>query len=196
MRVEQAPPDRVERSVIAALTRVDHDYQSFGPTSGPWTRAVKNAVGTLGAQSGFVVYAANCNFEHNGEWLYDLTWSDEDPELTFGLPLVLESEWEPKDILWDFSKLVTARARHRVMVFWGGTPKSTQQTLDLMVKQIEVFRGTQQGDRCLFCYWVEKPDQFNSRVFVATSGPTARSTQRTPVSLGLRRKPRAARRAG
>src|SRR5882724_11416190 len=104
--------NKVERRVVRALRGVDNRYLSLGRKDPKWTRAIKNAVGGLGKSKGFRydVYASQCKFEGNGEWMFDLVWSRDHENMLIGLPLVMESEWEPREILWDFAKLVAARA--------------------------------------------------------------------------------------
>ncbi|MDI7259815.1 MAG: hypothetical protein QME90_07840 [Thermodesulfobacteriota bacterium] len=120
----------------------------------------------LGERLGYMVYAAQCKFGRNGEWMFDLTWAHEKGDISLSLPLVMESEWDSKDILWDFSKLVMARADLRVMVFWEKTKQRAATTLRGMLNQIRKFRGTMVGDRYLFCYWTDKPDRLYSESYV------------------------------
>lgn len=149
----------VERRVEAAIRRVDHNYRVLGSKSAKWTRAIKNEVGRLGEKLGFTVYGAQCVFWRNGEWMFDLTWSNENAVYAFRLPLVMEIEWDPTGILWDFCKLLAARADLRVFVFWASTRASAAQTSTKLITQIRRFRGSVAGDRYLFSYWTNQPEK-------------------------------------
>ena len=158
--------NQVERGLLRALRGVDSQYLRFGRKDPKWTRAIKDAVGAVGRKLGYQVYASRCKFGRNGEWMLDLIWSRERGEILRRLPLVMESEWDPKDILWDFTKLVVIRADLRLMVFWGRSPDHAETTMGDMLKQIRQFHGTREGDRYLLCYWVENPPTFEWRSYV------------------------------
>lgn len=161
----------IERSVIAALRHVHRDYLRLGRRSGKWTRAIKNAVGRVAMKYRSRTYAAQCAFGENGEWMFDLIWSREDEKYLYRVPLAMESEWDAKDILWDFSKLVAARVDHRVMVFWGKAADDARATLSRMLRQISCFQGSAVGDRYLFCWWTEQPDRFWWELYVVKQRP-------------------------
>src|SRR5881409_3332494 len=110
--------DEVERQLQAALEAVDAKWPAIGNSDAAWTRAIKEAVGEVGEQHGFLVCAAESRFADNGEWLYDLTWLkvEDKKRVVVAIPLALESEWTPNDeMMFDFQKLVVSKAEHRVM---------------------------------------------------------------------------------
>jgi len=158
--------NRVERKLLRTLRGLDRQYLRIGRRAPKWTRAIKNAVGTLGRRLRYQVYASQCKFDRNGEWMLDLAWSRDLGEILTRLPLAMESEWDPKDILWDFTKLVVVRADVRLMVFWGRTPERAERTVVDMLKQIRRLQGTTVGDRYLVCCWVEKPPILEWRSYV------------------------------
>jgi hypothetical protein len=158
--------DHIEKRVIEALKKVDANYLLLGRQTSKWTRDIKNKVGAVGHDLKYEVYASQSRYWRNGEWAFDVTWSKEKGDITTELPLVLESEWDLTDILWDFTKLLIARASHRVMVFGASTSAQAQKTIELMLRQIREFRGTSIGDRYLFCYWTDKPDTFTHQLYI------------------------------
>src|SRR5258708_5840230 len=149
--------NKIERQLVRAVRKVDRQYLRLGRSDARWTRAVKNAIGMLGNRHGHQVYGAQCKYHRNGEWMVDLAWSVDRGEVVQRLPFVMESEWDPNEILWDFAKLVVVRADIRMMVFWGKSAAHAEHTLQAMVDQIRRFVGTAAGDRYLFCYWTDIP---------------------------------------
>ena len=158
--------DVTESRVVEALKKVDSNYLLLGRKTSKWTRDIKNKVGAAGRDLNYEVYACQSKYWRNGEWVFDLSWAKEKGDITIELPLVLESEWDLTDILWDFTKLVIARASHRVMVFGASTLAQAQKTVERMLTQVREFRGTSIGDRYLFCYWTEKPDAFTHQLYI------------------------------
>ena len=159
--------DEIEQKIRAALNQLDEQWKSLGDADAAWTRAIKNSVGRIGESLGFEVYAMQCDFEENGEWLFDLTWLNENGEFVLEFPLALESEWRPKGILDDFQKLLVSRAEHRVMVFWQRSADAYENCLDQLIGQIAAYHGTLRGDRYLFCCWIESLDKLRIRLHVA-----------------------------
>lgn len=163
--------DKTERAVRKALIRLDKDWWRYPKTDSAWTRAVKNAVGTIGQQLGYRVYAASSKFERNGEWVFDLGWFKMRGEIVIDVPLALESEWSTDDAMDDFQKLLISRARHRVMVMWSRKRTSGDRLITSLIRQVAAYRGSQSGDRYLFCCWVDSPEQlfFRQHVFKSTA---------------------------
>ena len=166
----ESGPDAVEQEVITALRTLDNESESIGSDDPAWTRAVKDAIGKVGRNLGFKVYAAQSEFEENGEWVFDLSWLEEQGDLVVDIPLVLESEWNPPGVLEDFQKLLVSRAAHRVLVCWQPTPHACDRCFDQLVSQIRRFRGTREDDRYLLCCWIEDPEELRIQVHVAGRG--------------------------
>lgn len=166
-------PDNIECSVIAALRGIEAKSESISQTDVAWTREVKNAVAALGRNQGYSVYASSCDTADDGEWLFDLTWMKYDPDgYMRRLPLVLESEWTPIEVLDDFCKLVVARAEHRVMVFWANSEKSADKVIAKLVDEAANSGLARPGDRYLFAVWLEQEDCFFFRLYVVGDGIT------------------------
>ncbi len=140
-----------------------------------WTFHIKNSVCALGARHDFYVSAADVDGDNtnNGEWLYDVTWSDYGPD---GLPdnhanrqlrrvyLALESEMgNLGDIFDDFEKLIQSTALVRVFSFTAPTEakfnticellKTTAEKYDPRISALYVLAGfpTSSEDEPLFC---------------------------------------------
>ncbi len=165
--IKQCILSKVEKEIIASLRKVNKNYRTLGRKNRKWTRAIKNAIGDVGKKRGNVVYASECKFWKNGEWMCDLVWSKESEKKDhiFRLTLALESEWDPKDILWDFSKLMVIRADLRVMIFWGRTPEKANQNLNAMLDQVRKYKGNEIGDRYLFICWIDLPEDVTASAY-------------------------------
>lgn len=162
--------DAIEQKIVASLRQLDEQWESIGEGKAVWTRAIKEAVGGVGKSLDYEVYAAQCKYEANGEWLFDLSWIHQDGEIILDMPLALESEWDPRGILEDFQKLLVSRAIHRVMVFWQPDPDAWRRCFDQLITQIRTYRGTQSGDRYLFCCWIKDPDELRIQLHIAGAG--------------------------
>ncbi len=103
----------------------------------------------LGYDQNFGVSAPGENAEDQG-WLYDLSWYDWDNETNqrlTRLPLVLESEWSFNSdvILYDFDKLLQARAERKVMIFQSNSDDTRIKLVQEMKQRIEVFNSKNIG---------------------------------------------------
>lgn len=91
----------------------------------------------------------------HGEWLYDVSLLECDPDCKQikAVPLILESEWTPKGIMDDFQKLLVSCADLRVMLF---LPERRQKIADIfsgMQKQVEDFAPKCAPHRYLLGGW-------------------------------------------
>lgn len=131
-----------------------------------WTFNILSDLTRLGRSYGFKVRGAKpAQDDFETGWLWDLTWVDirdwHRPDWADGklveLPLVLESEWNVRfedEILWDFQKLLVARAHLRVMIFQQSTTQAADNSLERMRAAIKTFSATRSGDRYLFACWI------------------------------------------
>jgi hypothetical protein len=158
--------DGIERAVCDALVRLDKYCRRVPKTDAAWTRAVKDAVGSIGHELGHRIYACSSRFERNGEWVFDLVWCKMRGEVVVDVPLALESEWTPNGAMDDFQKLLISRARHRVMVLWSWRRPSAERVIGSLIRQVAKYRGSQRGDRYLFCCWVENPAELLFQSYV------------------------------
>ena len=161
--------DRLESRIRAAMLDIDTRWKSVGRSDAAWTRAIKNAVGTVGENLGYSVCAAGSNYRANGEWLYDMTWLGVRGGVVVDIPLALESEWTPdEELMYDFQKLVVSRARHRVMVFWQRSNAAARRQLKGFERQVRRYRGTRVGDRYLFAFYVGDTQPIRFMGYVAS----------------------------
>jgi hypothetical protein len=80
------------------------------------------------------------------------------------LVLALECEWRMGQEIYDFQKLLLARADHRVMVFQGNLQHRTN-TIAKMREGIKQFAKSSAGDRYLFACWDREPSRSSERNF-------------------------------
>lgn len=131
-----------------------------------WTKAINTTLCRIGRdQFGMGVGAskvvAGTHVDY-GEWLYDLTWWEEDEDGPLArLPLVAECELAGTigHILEDFQKLLVARADVRLMIheqftnrdqppgrFPGGNDDRAAWMANHLAQHIRAFRGTRRDD--------------------------------------------------
>lgn len=123
----------MKTEITEAICSVAKQF-SNGARDPEWTKAIKIAIGDLGASHGYEVLAGGVperNFDK--EWLYDLTWykawsAGEEHGLRCA-PLILESEWisDFENIRVDFEKLLVGKAEYKVMVFQAKTQDIAEQ---------------------------------------------------------------------
>ena len=113
-------PDEMERKLIATLNNIASRLSSSNAGDADWTYYIKTDIGKLGKQN-YSVCTAGHSRHFEPEWLFDLTWyaTDGNDDFFSNLILACEIEWKThKDcILYDFEKLLVARAKYRLMVF-------------------------------------------------------------------------------
>ena len=151
------------RQIVESTCAAAH---AAGLSDGEWTFNIFSELTRLGRGYGFKVRGARPGHDDfDAGWLWDLTWVDirgwsrkdrADGELV-RFPLVLESEWNlnfQDEILWDFQKLLVARADLRMMIFEQNTQQDADQCIKRMKDAIKSFTRTQRGDRYLFACWI------------------------------------------
>jgi hypothetical protein len=155
-----ATPDVIEVEIIGSVTGVAEKAVAEDWPDKEWTRGILLAVGALGKRHGY--YGCGPGGDQGG-WLFDYVWIDNKRD---SLPLVLECEWGPTDVIIDddFQKLRVARADHRVMIFQGG---DIEWHFDRMAKDVRSFAYTQRGDRYLLLGFDWATKRIKSRVLVA-----------------------------
>ena len=119
---------------------------------GRWTKEIKSNLVDLAHNYGFEVSTSGCANANCGEWLFDLAWYKYNSARQMkNLMLAMECEWGNEDhIREDFEKLLVARAKYRLMIFQGNAIESIINDLK---ERIDVFEGSQAGDRYLFVGW-------------------------------------------
>ena len=91
------------------------------------------------------------------EWLYDVTWLEYDRErdgLLIDAALVAECEWgDFGKIVYDFEKLLLARAGVRLMIFNGFTEPGSKGIAERLAGKVREFNGTRAEDAWLLAAW-------------------------------------------
>lgn len=128
---------------------------------GERTRVLKNAIGGVGARAGFTVYAKDCDYRDNGEWLFDMTWlSDRDGYMVDSF-LILESEWlGGNELSNDFQKLLIGRADLRVFICSARNLEAARSIVDDRLREIRTFAKSAPQDRYLIAAYVEDQGAF------------------------------------
>ena len=133
-----------------------------------WTRDIKDHLCALGQELGFDVSASGCQDADDGEWLFDLVWSQGMNDEIWALPLVMECEWSlrPRDIAWDFGKLLVAKADVKLFVFHQPTLEAGTQVVGTLSRMIRAFRTTVPHEQYLLaCYtWSERQFEYTTVV--------------------------------
>jgi hypothetical protein len=104
----------------------------------------------------------------NLEWLYDLLiYTRQDNGIFDEVFLVCESEWDKniKAILWDFEKLLFARAKVRLMVFQVNDQNYNEYKREL-INIIEKSGLCLKGDIYLFAIWHAELDGFRVEKYI------------------------------
>jgi hypothetical protein len=163
-------PDKIEQAVLHGFDILSEIWSRIEISQGKCTRQIKNQIGAIGAIMGFEVYASKCVFEENSEWLYDLCWVEETrAERVVGLPLAMESEWNPYALSEDFQKLMVSKAEHRVMVISAKTKEAFKRSVESLIDEVKSYKESQYNDRYLFLGWIEKDEFFKSKLYVHES---------------------------
>ncbi len=149
-------PDALEKRVLVALRWLDRRWTKTDPSDRECTAALMQVLERLGKDLGYHVNRRAPITVRNGEWLFDMIWTSYRKDLLVDVPLVLECEWTPAKLNDDFDKLLVARARHRVFVFYGYTRQSVDTALKSFVHRIQRSRLTEPRDRYLFAAWTDE----------------------------------------
>jgi hypothetical protein len=142
------------------------------PSSGEMTKELKNKLCNLGKEKNFFVCASRGRKKDWTEWLYDVTWLKYEGTNLVDIPLALECEWnpDPQEINNDFEKLLQARARLRVMIFWQKSIEAMHIRFNDFEKRIRKFKATQSLDRYLFAGLDWKTGIFEYKLFIPGRG--------------------------
>jgi hypothetical protein len=155
-------PHDMGELIRETLLRVPAQFPS-GASDPAWTKAVKIAMGDLGASFDLEICTAGVpeRPEWDKEWLYDLTWYRGNGGL-LRLPLIMESEWKRdyENIRWDFEKLLVGRARFKVMVFQARDALLAEEHLARLKAAIEKYQGSKGGESYLLACLNEDKRKF------------------------------------
>lgn len=115
-----------------------------------WTEKVLTTLCKLGEKLDYKTRATGVP-DGGSEFLYDAIWINTDSgNRICSVPMVAECEWgNLEQVSYDFQKLLLARSKVRVMVYWTGANREIQEGLfDRLLEQVKTFNGTM-GDTYL-----------------------------------------------
>jgi hypothetical protein len=161
---------QIEQDVQKVLEEI-----SASPLQGntAWTQSIMNSLTALAYdRHKFYVYGKKCNNVDDTitGCLYDMVWYTP-KDLSYlsrkniifdKIHMVLECEWKKDmdEIMYDFQKLVQARADHRVMIFESYETDKTI-TIDNLIHYVESSPHSVKGDRYLIAAWRDKNWKFD-----------------------------------
>jgi hypothetical protein len=159
--IRNVAPDQIESQIVRVLDEIGENFGTAGLSNCRWTEAVKKGLQPLAQNLSCICRASGTS---EPEWLYDVTWTTGVNGTVCAVPLVLESEWSAydDDVLYDFRKLLLARASNRVMVFEREGSSISAKLIDQMCDEIRAFGASCAGDKYLFAAWEygPKPKRF------------------------------------
>ena len=146
-----------------------------------WTKAVKTKLCEIGLIFGCKVGAGGVDNPGYGEWLYDVTWLEYERDYD-GLKwpatalieahLVAECEWHRdknfEEIVYDFEKLLLARAGVRLMIFNGFHEAGSKEIAERLARKVREFEGSRAEDAWLLAAWEGTLDDWSFRYFAIT----------------------------
>jgi len=144
-------PDDTERKLREIFDAVAAKFGTGSPgTDSMWTKEIKKRLCSLGHEFPFDVCASGCEDADQGEWLFDLVWSEGERDEMWALPLVMESEWRVglDDIRRDFGKLLIAKSPLKLFVFQQRTEAAVGDVFLVLRRLIRSFRMAGPGE----CY--------------------------------------------
>jgi hypothetical protein len=165
----------IRETILAAVEKL---YAARQTSNTAWTRRMKEDLGHLGYSREFTTCAAGFKGTFERGWLYDLVWYEEDTKgFLLSVPLVVESEWLEKfsEIKFDFEKLLSARATHRLMICQCRT-RYKEERLQYFRDAVKVYRHRQPGDRYLIALWDIGQQAFHFELIVLSDLDTVEST--------------------
>ena len=136
--------------IVAEFKKVEREAPRL--TQKQWTEKVLITLCKLGKELGYTAWATGVPDEYcdGNEFLYDASWHETDNcGRTISLPMVAECEWgNSGEVDYDFQKLLLARSKVRVMVYWIAQRENQEETCDRLRKHVGTFNGIE-GDTYL-----------------------------------------------
>jgi hypothetical protein len=145
-------PTTVATTIRGELERIASSAMKSGNyRDREWTRQIKEMLCELGVRLKCDVSAAGCPGATDGEWVFDLAWSRSEGSRFLRLPFAMESEWStsPYDILWDFGKLIIAKADLKLFVFQQRTEDEMTEMMNKLHGAIDDFEVKIPGEHYL-----------------------------------------------
>ncbi len=160
---------QVEPAIEAELISIS---QGVYKSDAAWTLAIISELTRVAYETfDYCVYGKKCYMDDTiTECLYDMVWyppmkldflaENRKNTIFRDIHLVLECEWKKglDEIMYDFQKLVQARAGYRVMIFQS---YDTNAATDMLVHYLESSLNSVKGDRYLFAGFDPRDEEFN-----------------------------------
>ena len=142
----------IVNKIVAEFRKLEREAPAL-TTQSQWTEKVLTTLCRLGKKEfGYTAWATGVpdKYRDGNEFLYDASWLVVDNcERIISCLMVAECEWgDPGGVDYDFQKLLLARAKVRVMVYWKHKRENQDETCDRLLKHVETFNGTK-GDTYL-----------------------------------------------
>ncbi len=139
---------RICADIWQGLNSVSRICSGRGMDNSQWTYITMLRLCEAGKALGYYVCTKSVTGANHGEWLFDQVWMAKTPGQLKRIGLVVECEWSLKqdDILYDFRKLLVARADVRLMIFQARTPQRVKALFDLLRAETQGFTQQQSGD--------------------------------------------------
>ena len=143
--------DDIVNRIVDEFRKVEREAPRL--TQRQWTKKVKTTLCRLGKEEfHYEAWATDIpnKYRDGSEFLYDASWHETDNcGRIISLPMVAESEWgNSEEVDKDFKKLLLARSKVRVMVYWIARRENQKETCDRLRKYVGTFNGTE-GDTYL-----------------------------------------------
>jgi len=163
--------DDLEKQIASTLDLVsDKDTLEGGISDRQWTELIKEGLCNLGHSHGYDVSAAGCKGAKTGEWMFDLMWASSENDFFKEMPLVVECEWS-LDIdqqVWDFEKLLIAKAQHKLFIFQHGSESEVKNVIGHLSKAIDKFKTRLDGERYMLSGWSGEKKKFIHQIIKST----------------------------
>lgn len=164
--------EKIEDEIKMILDNLaDTDKRLSGLADKEWTKRIKDDLCELGQKYNYGVSAFGVEKADEGEWLFDLVWADgnDNPSWQFfEMPLAMECEWSTTkgDIIYDFEKLLVAKARHKLMVFQQKSQDDINSIIASLKDIIKHFKMTYPGERYLLAGYSASNHKFSYELIV------------------------------
>ncbi len=135
------------------------------PSIGIWTAIVKDVLYREGARRNFEVWCSG--IKDCQESLLDMVWWQRNRE---GIALAVECEWDCRDLLRDFQKLLCTKAPLKLFIYDGGdVPDSGDKECEQIKSLTLAYRHHVEGETYLFVSF-GNTGQYSYRFIVPKDG--------------------------
>ena len=163
--------DNLEKQIASTLDQIaDKDQKEGGISDRQWTELIKEGLCILGQSLKYDVSAAGCTGAKTGEWMFDLIWASSKDDFFMEMPLAVECEWS-MDIdqqVWDFEKLLIAKAQHKLFIFQHGSESEVKNVIGHLSKAIDKFKTRLDGERYMLSGWSGEKKKFIHQIIKNT----------------------------